>query len=251
MRQPIIAANWKMNMDLKSSREYVLKLKGLCSPQKELVLICPPFTMLHLVGQLLAGSPFVLGGQDVFWQESGSYTGEISPTMLREVGCQWVIVGHSERRRILHETDEMISKKVEAALKNGLRVIVCVGETLEERDRGEGPARLRTQVEAALALLGPERSVDVVVAYEPVWAIGTGKAASVEDAVAAARLIRETIAAKWGSEPAESVRVLYGGSVNPTNAAGFARARDIDGTLVGGASLNPSEFSRIVQAWQG
>lgn len=213
------------------------------------VVLCPPFTALTAVAEAVAGSPIHLGAQDVYWQAEGAYTGEISPAMLADVGCRFVIVGHSERRQLFGETDEHVARKVKAALGAGLTPIVCVGEGWPERERGETEAKVALQVRAALAWIRPEHAAGLVFAYEPIWAIGTGKNADGDTAAAVCRHIRDEVAAACGRDAAEQVRILYGGSVKPDNIGEFAAQRDIDGALVGGASLSAPSFAAIVRGW--
>lgn len=250
MRREVIAANWKMNMDVAGAWRYLQQFKQAYKPSGAQVVFLPPFTLLWVVGLGLQGTSLELGAQDVFWEASGSFTGEVSPLMLREMGCSWVIVGHSERRNILLESDQMVAKKVRAAVDNGLTPIVCVGESWEEKQSGLGENKLRNQVSAALSGLSAEYADKLVVAYEPIWAIGTGKAAAPEDAACAAAVIRSTASALWGDSSAEKLRVLYGGSVKPANAGDFAARPELDGMLVGGASLTPHDFAAVISAWE-
>lgn len=248
-RRTLIAGNWKMYKTVSEAVDFVGKLKekvaggGLVE-----VAVCPPFTALAAVSNALAGSNIALGAQDMHWEEKGAYTGEISPLMLRDVGCRYVILGHSERRQYFGESDEMVNRKVHAACRNGLVPIVCVGETLEQREAGSTEEVVRTQVEGSLAGLSPQQAAGLVVAYEPVWAIGTGRTASAVDAQAVNLFIRGVLAEMFGEEPARSVRILYGGSVKPENAAELLAQPDIDGALVGGASLDVDGFAAIVAA---
>lgn len=226
-------------------------LAGL-APGDADVVVCPPFTALAVCGERLADQDRVaLGAQDVFWADSGAYTGAVSPDMLLDCGCRYVVVGHSERRSVFHETDDESAKKARAALSAGLRVIFCAGETMEQRDRG-GPGGAREavlrQLQPLLEELPDPPGERLSVAYEPVWAIGTRRAAAPEDAVAAAGWIREAAARQWGGNAGEGLRVLYGGSVTPDNARAFLARREIDGALVGGASLEADRFLSIVAA---
>jgi triosephosphate isomerase len=220
-----------------AAREFARSLlDGLTAiPGVECVL-CPPFVSLPAVHAVLAGSPVELGAQNMHFEEKGAYTGEISPTMLREL-CQYVILGHSERRSYFGETDELVNKKVQAAFTHGLKPIVCVGERLEERDANLTERVITTEVHGSLANLPSNQLSDLVVAYEPIWAIGTGRAATAEDAEDAAAIIRALLREMYGATAANSVRIQYGGSVTPANIADFAALPDIDGSLVGGASL--------------
>jgi triosephosphate isomerase len=213
------------------------------------VSIHPPFTALRSVQTLLDadGIPISLGAQNVFWEERGAYTGEISPQMLAKLSVAYVIVGHSERRHYFGETDEMVNKKVAAVLKAGMTPIMCVGETLEEREAGVSEARVLSQLELGLAGVDPEAVAGLVVAYEPVWAIGTGRTASADDCQTMCHALRGAVASAFGTETAASLRIQYGGSVQPSNIATLMAEADVDGALVGGASLNPDEFVQIVQ----
>ena len=209
------------------------------------ILVCPPFTSLFAVFKEIEGSNILLGGQNMFYEERGAFTGEISPLMLKDVGCSYVILGHSERRHIFGEDDELINKKVVSAVKHGLIPILCVGELLEERERGETEKVVERQLRKGLA--GLTSSDDFVVAYEPVWAIGTGRTATPEQAQEVHEFIRGVLSELFGREKADEVRILYGGSVKPENAKGLISMPDIDGALVGGASLNAESFSKIVK----
>lgn len=212
--------------------------------------VCPPFPYLPAVARIVAGTPVALGAQDVSRHDSGAHTGDVSAGMLRDVGCRWVIVGHSERRTRLGETDETVRAKLERAREGGLAPIACVGETLEEREAGEAERVVGRQVDALLADGGAEAVGESVIAYEPVWAIGTGRNAAPEDAQAMHRTVRERVASH-SAAAAESVRILYGGSVNEKNAAGLFSMPDVDGGLVGGASLDAGRFIAICRAAGG
>jgi triosephosphate isomerase len=206
------------------------------------------FTALGKVAEVLAGSPVALAAQDVFWETQGAFTGEVGPVQLADIGCRYVIVGHSERRQLFGETDEAVGRKAKAVLSHGMAPIVCVGETLEEREGGQAEAVVVRQLRAALAGLSPTEAVKVVVAYEPVWAIGTGKTAQPRDAQEMHARVRSTVADQFGGALAEQLRVLYGGSVKPDNASTLMAEPDIDGALVGGASLTIEAFSAIIAA---
>jgi triosephosphate isomerase len=210
------------------------------------VVVCPPFVALHAVVNAARGSGIEVGAQDVFWLKEGAYTGEVSAPMLLSVGCQWVIIGHSERRQYFGETDETVLKKTIAALDSGLKPIVCVGERLDEREAGQTEAVLATQFAGGLAGLTAEQFGRVVIAYEPVWAIGTGRTATPEIASAAHRFLRQQIANTFGTDCADACRILYGGSVKPDNIRELMAQDDIDGALVGGASLDAKSFASIV-----
>ena len=248
MRKPIVAANWKMNKTVDEAidlaREMVAAL--VAYPNVDRVL-CPPFMALHAVRPVLAGTGLALGAQNMHWEKAGAYTGEVSAAMLAGL-CQYVILGHSERRQYFGETDETVNKKVKAALAAGLTPIICVGENLAENERGATAAVVAGQTRAAYAGLTAEAAAQTVIAYEPVWAIGTGKAATAAGANAVIGLhIRGALAELYSSETADAIRVQYGGSVNAANAAEYFSQPDIDGALVGGASLKPAEFAAIVK----
>jgi triosephosphate isomerase len=212
------------------------------------VVLCPPFTALSVTRREIEGSSIALGAQNMHWEERGAFTGEISPDMLLDIGCRYVILGHSERRHLLGETDEMVRKKLLAALRKGLSPILCVGETWPEREAGRTEEVVGYQIRYALSGLSEEELPRVTVAYEPVWAIGTGRAATPEDAVEVIRYIRELAGGLVSPRAAEEMRVLYGGSVTPDNMGGFADRPEIDGALVGGASLDAASFAGIVEA---
>jgi len=247
-RQPIIVANWKMHKTIAEARDYLRRFKELLTGSLEIeVGIAPPFTALAIVGEGLEGTKFQLTAQNMWHEAEGAYTGEVSPLMLKELGCKYVIIGHSERRSYFHEDDGLINKKLHAAFRHGLLPILCVGEKLEERRSGETEAVLERQVKAALSGLARDQVAKMVIAYEPVWAIGTGETASPEDANAGAKFIRELIAQLYDRPTAEAVRVQYGGSVTPENVADLMRGEEVDGALVGGASLDPVKFAAIVK----
>ena len=251
MRRPVIAANWKMNKTHLEAMHFVESLRNrLEAPDYERVevVVCPPFTALRTVQTALdgAGMDVLLGAQNVYWAESGAYTGEISPSMLVKLGVSHVILGHSERRELFAETDDGVNKKIKAAFDHGLLPIMCVGETLAEREAGGTEAKVEGQVRAGLAGIPRAQLASLVIAYEPIWAIGTGRNAYPDDAQATIALIRATVRAMAG-DVADEVRILYGGSVKAANVAGFMAQPDIDGALVGGASLDPEEFASIVR----
>ncbi len=245
MRTPIIAGNWKMNTTVAEAR----KLAEAMRPGLEAVgsverVLCPPFVSLATLRELLGNGPIQVGAQDVFWEDKGAYTGEVSPAMLAPL-CQYVIVGHSERRQYFGETNETVNRKIKAALKHGLKPIVCVGESLAVREAGQTADFVATQVREGFA--GVPSLASVVIAYEPIWAIGTGRAATGEMAEEVCALIRQTLGEAFGAEAAAGVRIQYGGSVTAANIAEFIAQPDVDGGLVGGASLKPDEFVRIVE----
>jgi triosephosphate isomerase len=245
----MVAGNWKMNKSIEDARRLVEELApGLQSVERVENVICPPFTTLMAVSKLLEGTGIGLGAQNMYWEESGAFTGEVAPAMVAEL-CQFVIIGHSERRQYFGETDDTVNRKVKAALAHGLTPIVCIGETLEENQAGKTAEVVSRQINLGLADLTPTEGEKLVIAYEPVWAIGTGLAATAEDANAIhAEVVRLRLAAFFGDEVAQGIRILYGGSVKSHNAAGFFAQSDIDGALVGGASLKAPEFLAITQA---
>ncbi|MBD3336357.1 MAG: triose-phosphate isomerase [Candidatus Eisenbacteria bacterium] len=246
----LIAGNWKMHKTLREGLDLV---QGLLEGVEDLpadrrVLICPPATLLHPIRERIGKKPLLLGGQDVAWEREGALTGEISPVMLLDAGCSHVIVGHSERRHVIGEPGERIRRKLDAALENGLRVIACIGETLEEREAGDTEAVLVRQLEEAFQGRRECPAENwLTVAYEPVWAIGTGKTATPDQAQEAHAFIRARLAERWG-EPGRAVAILYGGSVKPDNAADILNQGDVDGVLVGGASLEAGDFLAIARA---
>ncbi len=247
MRKRLIAGNWKMNMLREGARELaggVVAGIGDAAHGTDVVL-APPYTALGPVGEVVRGTAVMLGAQNVFWEEKGAFTGEISPGMLADTGCTWVIVGHSERRSILGETDAIVRRKIDASLGGGLNVIVCVGETLEERERGETIRVVEGQVAAALSGLELEDPPGFVIAYEPVWAIGTGRHATPDQAELVHGTIREITGNILGDH-AERIRIIYGGSVNEDNIKELLAERNIDGALVGGASLKAESMVSIV-----
>ena len=247
MRRLLIAGNWKMHKTVQEAVELVRELKELVSDVKDRdILVCPPFTALYAVSRELEGSNIALGAQNMFYEEKGAFTGEISPLMVKDVGCSYVILGHSERRHIFGETDELINKKVLSAVNHGLIPILCVGETLQEREEDKTKEVIERQVKEGLK--GLNETSEFVIAYEPVWAIGTGKTATPELAEKVHSFIREILAEMFGKEKADSIRILYGGSVKPENAAGLMSQPNIDGSLVGGASLKAESFAKIVKS---
>lgn len=250
MRKPIIAANWKMNMTLSETESFwqIFNLEVGDTPHAEIV-IAPPFTALSTLEKLISGTQKVkLGAQNLYFEASGAFTGEISASMLRELFVRYVIIGHSERRQLFGETDAIIHKKLATALKSELRPILCVGETLEERDAGKENEVLETQLRGALTGFGTTDLDDLVIAYEPVWAIGTGRTATPEQAQSAHATVRRVLSELTSPDLAQRVRIQYGGSVKPGNATELLSQPDIDGALVGGASLDPRGFAEIVRA---
>ena len=246
-RTPMIAGNWKMNMDAASARALVeaIKAAGVSDVLGVEKVLCPPFVYLPLVAELSRGTPLLVGAQDIYWEEKGAFTGEVSATMLKDYATH-VIIGHSERRQYFGDTDDSVNKKLRVALDHGLTPIVCVGETGPERNAGKMQDVLRTQVRGALADITLAESA--VIAYEPVWAIGTGAAATAQDANDAIAFIRGEIAALQGDATAQAMRILYGGSVTPANIADLAGQPEVDGGLVGGGSLVAESFAQMVQA---
>jgi len=248
MRKIIIAGNWKMNKDIGESISLVKELKKLVKEfdDREIV-VCPPFTSLAAVGAELKGSNIKLGAQNMHFKEEGAFTGEVSALMLKEIGVTYVILGHSERRHIFNENDELINKKVKSALENGLKPIFCVGETLDERDADKTKQIVSEQVNKGLENVKKEDMGNVVIAYEPVWAIGTGKTATPEQAEEVHVFIRGILKSMFDDKIAEEKTILYGGSVKPGNIKDLIAQDNIDGVLVGGASLDAKSFSEIVK----
>lgn len=235
-----------MNCTLKEAADLAQALRRDLGGVQHEVIVAPPFTALTVVGEVLKGSPIRLSAQDLHWEASGAFTGEVSGPMLKDAGCHAVIIGHSERRRYFGDTDAVINKKLKAALAHKLVPIVCIGETLEEREQQRTFKVLETQVKGALAGFAPAELSSAVIAYEPVWAIGTGKTASPEQAQEAHRFVRKQVAGLYGDGLAQGMRILYGGSVTPENVDAIMAQPDVDGALVGGASLKPIGFLRIV-----
>ena len=247
MRKPVMAGNWKMYKTAAETGAFFQKfLPMVAGATHAEIAICPPFVNLPVAVDAARGSAVGIGAQNVFWLNEGAYTGEVSAPMLAAIGCRWVIIGHSERRQYFGETNETVLKKTVAALAAGLKPIVCLGELLDDRESGATEAVLTTQCGEAIERLTDEQFARIVVAYEPVWAIGTGKTATPEMAADAHRLVRGKLAAKYGRDAAAACRILYGGSVKPDNVKGLMAQPEIDGALVGGASLDPSSFASIV-----
>ncbi len=246
-RRPLIAGNWKMHKTVPETLAYIEAFKPLVAGVEDRdIMLAPPFTALDAAQRALEGTNIALGAQNCHWEEEGAFTGEVSPRMLADLGVTYVILGHSERRHIFGETDEMIRRKLEAALRHELIPILCIGERLEEREAGKTLSVLERQLKEGLKGLSASDLKDLVVAYEPVWAIGTGKTATPEQAEEAHAFCRKLLAGMFGEEFAERTRILYGGSVKPENVVGLMARPDIDGALVGGASLKPDVFARIV-----
>ncbi|KZE64389.1 triose-phosphate isomerase [Fictibacillus phosphorivorans] len=248
MRKPIIAGNWKMNKTLTEARSFVEEVKGLV-PSAETVdsVICAPALFLDSLADEAEGTPLAIGAQNMHFEESGAFTGEISPVMLKDLNVQYVILGHSERRELFGETDELVNQKTHAAFKHGLTPIVCVGETLEQREADKTKDVVKEQTEKGLSGLTDEQMKQTVIAYEPVWAIGTGKTASSEDANEVCAYIRSVVAEQFSQNVADAVRIQYGGSVKPDNIKELMGMSDIDGALVGGASLEPKSYLQLLE----
>ncbi len=247
MRKPLLAGNWKMNCTIAESQELVRQLRDQIGARDDRdVLVAPTYPALALVAKELEGSGYLLAAQDLYWEDSGAYTGEVSGPMIAAAGCSHVIIGHSERRQYFGETEETVSKKTQSALRHGLGPIVCVGETLDQREAGDTLAVIERQVRGGLDGLGSEEIGRLVLAYEPVWAIGTGKVATPEQAEEVHAAIRGLVAKLADDATAEQCRILYGGSVKPDNVDVLMSEPDIDGALVGGASLKAADFARIV-----
>jgi triosephosphate isomerase (TIM) len=253
MRKDLIAGNWKMNANHLEAIQMVQKLSYRLDPsdyERVDVVVCPPFTSMRSVQTVIEADHLLirLGAQNVDWHDKGAFTGEISPAMLAKLRVSYVIVGHSERRQLFGETDEVVNKKAKAVAEAGMIPIVCVGETEQQRDAGDEEQVVRSQVRASLAGVDSDTVASLVVAYEPIWAIGTGRTASADDAGTMCKLVREEVRSFAGGA-ADDMRVLYGGSVNSGNIAGFMAKRDVDGALVGGASLDPDAFASIIRYW--
>ena len=246
MRKPIIAGNWKMNMTPSQAKELVTDLIPLVKDAACDVVVCPPYVDIALVAELVKGTNIQVGTQNIHWAEKGAFTGEISAAMLKEAGAAYAIIGHSERRQYFGETDATVNSRTKAALAAGIVPIICVGESLEQREKGETDAVVSGQVKADLADIPGEAVAGLVIAYEPIWAIGTGKTATDEQANETIGLIRETIASLYGQAVADQVRIQYGGSMNPKNVKGLMAQPQIDGGLIGGASLKAADFAQVV-----
>lgn len=254
MRKPIIAANWKMYKTLEDAGVLVENLKLLLKNETRVeVVVCPPFISLAPVSRLLSGTGILLGAQNMYFEKEGAFTGEVSPLQVKDAGCAYVILGHSERRQFFGENDAHLLKKVQVAFAYGLKPVLCVGETLAQREKNQTLEVIRSQLSGALSGLKDIAEATLkalVIAYEPVWAIGTGKNASAKDAQDVATSIRSQIAGFYGKDVADAVRIQYGGSVKPDNIKEFMACADVDGALVGGASLNAETFAKIVQYYK-
>ena len=246
MRRKVIAGNWKMNMLPNETIKFIEEFEPLVKDTKNEVILCVPYTDLFYALNFAQDTNIKIGAQNMHFEESGAYTGEVSAKMLKSIGVEYVIIGHSERRQYFNETDETVNKKIKAAFANELKPIVCVGETLEERESGKTVDIITTQTKLALEGLTDEQVKGTIIAYEPIWAIGTGKTATSEDANNSIKEIRKKIEEIYGKDVAECVIIQYGGSVKSVNAKELFTTSDIDGGLVGGASLKPEEFAKIV-----
>ena len=247
-RQPIIAGNWKMNKTSTEACDLAAKLIPLLADvQDREIILAPPFTALRTVGGAIKGTNMALSAQNLFWEDKGAYTGEISAEMLLDLGCRYVIIGHSERRRYFGETDDTVNKKTHHAMKKGLLPIVCVGESLSEREAGKANEVIARQLLGAFKGMTADEMLKIIIAYEPVWAIGTGKTATPEQAEDVHEFIRRKISTMYSSDIADPLRIQYGGSVTPQNVSSLMAMPDIDGALVGGASLNPESFAALVK----
>ncbi len=247
MRKAIIAGNWKMNKTPDEARALVEELIPLVADAECDVVVCPPFVDLCPVSKAIKGTNIHLGAQNIHWAKSGAFTGEISADMLKKFGVEYAIVGHSERRQYFGETDATVNMRAKAALENGITPIICVGESLEQRERGETDEFVASQVRGALEGISADDARRIVIAYEPIWAIGTGRTATAEMAEETIIVIRKTLRSIFGNDAAETVRIQYGGSMNPQNAASLMAMENIDGGLIGGASLKAEDFSKVVK----
>lgn len=250
MRKPVIAGNWKMNMLPEQGVSLVSGIwERIAGQEKVDVIVCPPFVDIPAVGGAIRekGMEIGLGAQNMHWEESGAFTGEVSPDMLTDLGVSYVIIGHSERRQLFCEQDQGVNRKVRSALEHGIVPIMCVGETLKQREAGETETVVLNQVKRGLFELEPEQASRVILAYEPIWAIGTGKAATAEDADEVIKMMRGTLAETFGTSIGENVRIQYGGSVKPDNVSELMAMENIDGALVGGASLKAEDFAKLIE----
>jgi triosephosphate isomerase len=251
MRRALIAGNWKMNCTLAEAAQLAEGVvSGVAGVSDVDIVVCPTFTALETVGKIVAGTNVAMGAQDIYWEKSGAYTGEISPDMLLDVGCSYAIVGHSERRQYMGETDDIVNRKARAALAAGLKVMMCVGETLEEREAGKMEEIVKRAVVGGLAEIGNDELKNLSIAYEPIWAIGTGKTATPQQANEAHEFIRKVVGQLYSNEIAEALVIQYGGSVKPDNTATLMAEPHLDGALVGGASLKADSFVGIVKGAQ-
>ncbi|MBI2523212.1 triose-phosphate isomerase [Candidatus Woesearchaeota archaeon] len=245
----LIAANWKMNKDIKEAVSFVKSFEKLIKNAKNIdIVICPPFTLFSELNQLLKNSKIKLGAQNMHFEDKGTFTGEISPLMLKDAGCEYVILGHSERRQYFNETDDLINKKVKSALRHNLKPILCIGETLQQRDNNKTREIIENQLINCLNDINENEIKNLVVAYEPVWAIGTGKNAAPEQAEEVHKFIRSLLLKIYNKKISDNARIIYGGSVKPENIKCLMKMKNINGTLVGGASLDPKSFAEICNA---
>jgi len=247
VRTPIIAGNWKMFKTVPEAKTFIEEVKGKVEVEGVESVICAPFTNLPALVEAVKGTSIKIGAQNLHFEDNGAFTGEISGVMLKDLGVDYVIIGHSERRQYFAETDETVNKKVQAAFRHDLTPIVCVGEKLEEREAGQTKDVCKVQTEAAFQGLSAEQAAQVVIAYEPIWAIGTGKSSTAQDANEVISYIRSLVEGLYGKEVADQVRIQYGGSVKPENVKEYMGQSDIDGALVGGASLQPASFIQLVE----
>lgn len=249
MRTPIVVANWKLNKTVGEAVGFTSSLKGMVSDIDDVqVVLAPAFTALNAVASTLSGSNIRLSAQDVFWEDNGAFTGEISPAMLKDVGCEYVIIGHSERRQNFGETNDSVNKKVKAALSYELIPILCVGESLEDREAGRTESVIDDHVRNGIAGISSEAMLSTVIAYEPVWAIGTGVTATPDQAQLSHQFIRSLLSELYSVDLADGIRIQYGGSVKPENTSELMAQPDVDGALVGGASLEVESFAQIVKS---
>lgn len=247
-RKPFIAGNWKMHKSIKEAAELANEIKRrFYDFDRAEIVLAPPFTALAAVAEIIASTPVKLAAQNMFWEKEGAFTGEVSPLMLKDAGCSYVILGHSERRAYFCESDENVNKKIKAALREGILPIVCVGERLEEREAGKTIEVVERQLRGALEEIKEEEARKIVIAYEPVWAIGTGKTATPNQAEEVHKFIRETIGKLYTEDTSSDILVIYGGSVKPENITFLIKEEDIDGALVGGASLESDKFIKIIE----
>ncbi|WP_404292637.1 triose-phosphate isomerase [Cytobacillus kochii] len=249
MRKPIIAGNWKMHKTMNEAKSFMEEINGLVPDEMDMdTVVCAPALFLERLVDCVEGSPIAIGAQNMHFEDNGAFTGEISPVALQDLGVSYVIIGHSERREMFNETDEAVNKKAKSAFAHNLTPIICVGETLEQRENNETMSFVGQQVEAALSGLSDEQLKQTIIAYEPIWAIGTGKSSSAEDANEVCAHIRSVVSKQFSEEIAEALRIQYGGSVKPANIKEYMSQADIDGALVGGASLEPSSFLQLLEA---
>ena len=249
MRTPIIAGNWKLNKTISEAVELTTQLTDLVAATNSVeIVVAPPFTALYAVSNVIKDSNIELAAQDVYWEDSGAYTGEVSGPMLKDAGCDYVIIGHSERRQFFNETNESVNQKVKAVLSHGLKPIICVGEQLEDREAGNTELVIQDHVAGGIANLSSDAILSCIIAYEPIWAIGTGKTATPEQAQEVHNYIRNLLKETYSDEIASQIRIQYGGSVKPENATELLTQPDVDGALVGGASLQAESFAQIVKS---